>query len=112
MIEGEGRISYLVTEGSRVFADFSYNWQDYKGGMDDSDGWQALAGVEFDITHLLRGELGIGYMEQYFQTSGTEAGISYHAGLTWNPTPLMTVNLSADRAVESSAYADTLGHHR
>jgi hypothetical protein len=109
VIEGSGRISYLVTEGSRVFADFSYNWQDYKGDDDDSDGWQALAGVEFDITHLLRGELGIGYMEQYFQSGGTEGGISYHAGLTWNPTPLMTVNLSADRAVESSAYADTSG---
>jgi hypothetical protein len=109
VIAGDGRISYQVSEGSRVFADFSYNWQDYTGGMDDSDGWQALAGVEFDITHLLRGELGIGYMEQYFQTGGTEGGISYHAGLTWNPTPLMTVNLSADRAVESSAYADGSG---
>lgn len=104
VFETGGRVSYAVSPGYRVFGDFRYNWRDYKDDYSDSDGWRALTGVEFEITRLLRGEVGVGYMEQYYDKGqGDEGGFSYHAGLIWNPTMLMTVTLDADRNIQDSA---------
>ncbi len=102
-----GRISYLASPGYRIFGDFRYNWRDYDGGtIADSDGWRALAGVEFEVTRLISGELGVGYNEQTYDIAGspTTSSFSYHGALTWNPTPLMTVKLEADRTIEDSTF--------
>lgn len=105
----EGRIAYLVSPGYRVYGDFRYNWRDYDGTeIGNSEGWRATGGVMFEITHLVSGEVGIGYMEQDYVGAGTASGWTYHAGLVWNPTPLMTVNLDADRTVEDT-YLDADG---
>jgi hypothetical protein len=110
VIETGGRISYLISPGYRVFGDFRYNWRDYNDDGGDSDGWRALTGLEFEITRLLRGEVGVGYMEQYYDDGfGDESGFSYHAALIWNPTPLMTVTLDADRSIQDSANAGSPG---
>ena len=101
-----GRMGYLFSPGYRVFGDFRYNWRDYDNGfISDSEGWRALGGVEFEITHLLWGTVAVGYMEQDYRNplTPTARGFSYHAGLVWNPTRLMTVYLDADRTVEDSA---------
>ena len=59
---------------------------------------------------MLRGEVGVGYMEQYYDDGfGDEGGFSYHAALIWNPTPLMTVTLDADRSIQDSANAGSPG---
>ena len=96
VFETGGRVSYAISPGTRVFGDFRYNWRDYRGGGADSDGWRGLTGLEFEMSRLMRGEIGVGYMEQYYGAGPDSSGISYHAGLTWNPTPLMTVKLDAD----------------
>lgn len=102
-----GRVSYLVSPGYRLFGDFRYNWRDYDGAtIVDSEGWRALAGVEFEVTRLISGEFGVGYNEQTFDVAGspTTSSFSYHGALTWNPTPLMTVKLVADRTIEDSTF--------
>lgn len=104
-----GRVSYEFSPGYRMFADTRYNWRHYESNVGESDGWRGLAGVEFEITRLVRGEIGVGYMEQYYDDGDDEGGISYHAGLIWNPTPLMTVNLDADRVIADSAVAGSSG---
>lgn len=105
-----GRVGYLVSPGYKVFGDFSYNWRDYdQATIVDSDGWRALAGVEFEITHLVTGELAVGYMEQTYDLPGspTNGSLSYHGALAWNPTQLMTVRLDADRTIEDSTLDQT-----
>ncbi len=101
-----GRLSYLVSPGYRIFGDFRYNWRDYDEGVRivDSDGWRALTGVEFEVTRLVSGELGIGYTEQTYDLAGspTVSTFSYHGAVIWNPTPLMTVRFDADRTIEDS----------
>ena len=102
-----GRISYLASPGYRIFGDFRYNWRDYNGvRIVDSDGWRALAGVEFEVTRLISGELGVGYTEQTYDFAGssTTSAFSYHGALTWNPTSLMTVRFNADRTIEDSTF--------
>ena len=109
VFETGGRVSYAISPGTRVFGDFRYNWRDYRGGGADSDGWRGLTGLEFEMSRLMRGEIGVGYMEQYYGAGPDSSGISYHAGLTWNPTPLMTVKLDADRKIEDSAVLGASG---
>ena len=105
-----GRASYAISPGYAVFGDFRYNWRDYDvSNTDDSEGWRALAGVQFEITRLLRGEIGVGYMEQdYFNNPliGTVNGFSYEAALVWNPTQLMTVRFDGKREVTDSLLAN------
>jgi hypothetical protein len=100
-----GRVSYAFSPGYAWFADYRYNWRSYDvSSVDDSEGWRALTGVQFEITRLLRGEVGIGYMEQDYNNPaiGTVDGLSYEAALVWNPTPLMTVRLDASRDITDS----------
>ncbi len=102
-----GRVAYLVSPGYRIFGDFRYNWREYdRAVIADSDGWRALGGVEFEVTRLVSGELGIGYAEQTYQLASgrsTTSTFSYHGAIIWNPTPLMTVRFDADRTIEDSS---------
>lgn len=107
--ETGGRVSYEFSPGYRIFTDFRYNWRDYQSNVGESDGWRGLSGVEFELGRLISGEVGIGYMGQYYDDGSDENGFTYHAGLIWNPTPLMTVKLDADRTIADSAIAGSSG---
>ena len=79
-----GRLRYAFSPGYAVFSDFRYNWRDYRiDDNDNSEGWRALAGVQFEVTRLLRGEVGVGYQEQDYDNPliGTVSGLSYEAAL-------------------------------
>lgn len=79
-----GRVGYLVSPGYKIFSDFRHNWRDYSGAtIQDSYGWRALGGVEFEVTDLVSGELGFGYMEQTYDSIGspTTSGFTYHGAL-------------------------------
>ncbi|GEM_PF-2235025 len=109
ILVGGGRLSYLFSPGYRIFGDFRYNDRHYRNATDDdSHGYRALGGVAFEITRLLAGEVGLGYMWQDYDRSseGTRDGFSYHLGLTWTPTPLITVNLDGDRMIADSSIED------
>ena len=107
--EAGGRASYAFSPGYRAYGDFRYNWRGYDSGIGESDGWRALGGVEFELSQLIRGDVGVGYMEQYLDGGETGSGLSYHAGLIWNPTPLMTFKLDADRNIADSSVAVSPG---
>ena len=72
-----------------------YNKRDYDNNVRNSDGVRALGGVEFDLTHLLRGEVGLGYnyIDYDDPAFGKDTGPTYTVALVWNPTPLMTFRL-------------------
>ena len=104
-----GRASYAISPGYAIFGDFRYNWRDYDvSDADNSEGWRALGGVQFEVTRLLRGEVGIGYQEQDYNdpTIGTVSGLSYEAALVWNPTELMTLRLDGSRDISDSSFLD------
>lgn len=104
-----GRAGYLISPGYSVFVDGHYNDRRYDTGLNDSTGWSALGGVQFELTHLLSGEISAGYMQQDFDTGTTVSGASYHAGLVWNATMLMTVRLDANRYIGESDIAGSPG---
>ena len=67
----------------------------------DSQGYRALSGVTFQLTNLISGEFGAGYVQQRFDdpTIGTIEGPSYRAMLTWRPTRLLDVHFRAEQLV-------------
>jgi hypothetical protein len=70
-----------------------------------NSGFSVLGGAQFEITRLLHGSIGVGYISQDFrdprQTSFS--GLDYSADVTYEPTDLTKVVLSIDRTLNDSA---------
>lgn len=112
------RLDYALSPATAMFADVSTNLRDVNRGTAasaierSSDGYQALVGVNFEITALMRGDIGVGYMRQKFDNPNTKdlEGFSTSAQVAWLPTQLTTVTLNASRTIEDSAVPDAPGY--
>jgi len=107
-----GRVDYAVSPATSWFVEMDANSRNYKhvavGDVGrNSAGVQALGGVNFEISALLRGELGLGYLRQTFDDSRLKAvkGFGARSKIEWFPTQLTTVTLEGARTVEDSAVA-------
>lgn len=106
----EGRLDYALSPATAFFGQVVLNRHDSQGQASggiqrDSDGFQAHVGINFEITALIRGDIGVGYMRQNVDQPGQEDldGFSTNALVAWAPTQLTTVTLTATRSVEDSA---------
>ncbi|HEX2255836.1 MAG TPA: outer membrane beta-barrel protein [Afifellaceae bacterium] len=105
-----GRASYAWSTGHRLFADLRANWRHYGNSGPiplDSQGFVALTGLEFALTTLLHGEIGLGYLRQDYHSPDIAAveGPTYLANLIWNATPLMTLSVKGARQVQDTTGA-------
>jgi hypothetical protein len=99
---------YDFSPGYRAYTRLQVNQRDYEGtdALDrDSQGFDARGGVEFLITPMLFGSVGVGYFEQQYDNPQIPPanGLSINADLTWLMTPLMTVTLMSSRTVAELA---------
>jgi hypothetical protein len=99
-----GRVDYALSPMLGLFTGVEGNQRDILGTPGqplDSLGYRALSGVTVELTHLITGEFGAGYVQQHFDdpTIGTIAGPSYRAMLTWSPTRLLDVHFKAEQIV-------------
>jgi hypothetical protein len=64
-----------------------------------------LAGANFELAALVRGEIGVGYLTQEFDDSAFDdvSGFGARAQVEWFPTQLTTVTLTGSRTVEDAA---------
>lgn len=95
--------AYEFSPGYAAFAMLEGNIRDYDrhGYNRSSEGLMALAGVEFDVTALMHGELGFGYLTQDYDSAGVRDidGWAMRAALVYNPTTLITLNAVAERRI-------------
>lgn len=105
-----GRVDFATSPDAAVFVQIAGNRRDYdRGGSAanparDSQGVEVLAGADFEVSVLVRGEVAVGYIRQDFdnplyadaQRSGGRARIEYFA------SPLTTVTLGAGRTLEDA----------
>ncbi len=71
----------------------------------DSSGIEATIGVNFSLTHLIRGEVLVGYLDQNYQDRivyRPVTGPSAHVKLLYLPTGLTTASLTVDRKVNDA----------
>lgn len=63
-----------------------------------------LAGVSFEFTDLLRGEVAVGYIHQDFRSAGIRnfSGLGGRAEIEYFPTRLTTVRLEASRTLQEA----------
>jgi hypothetical protein len=108
------RIDYAFSSTLGWFTSVEGNERDIRGAPGqplDSQGYRALSGVKVDLTNLITGEFGAGYVQQRFDdpTIGTISGPSYRAKLIWRPTRLLDVHFNAEQLVTETADTSSVG---
>lgn len=110
-----GRGDYAISPATAVFGQLTVNRRDYDsaapGGVErDSDGYEVLGGVNFEISAVSRGEIAAGYVSQDFDNYDSVDGFAARAQLEWFPTQMTTVTATAGRSVEDSGVAFSGGY--
>lgn len=109
-----GNVEYGLTPDTGIFVQASYADFDYRRDLDlgvanrDSKEFKIIGGVATDLTNLLRGSVGIGYVNRAFRAPiyKDARGLAVDAKLEYFPTKLTTVSLSGRRQVEDSSSAN------
>jgi hypothetical protein len=106
-----GRIGYYISPITYTYVEPSYNWQRYVASSLNSEGYRLVGGIGFDRISLFRGEIYGGYATQWFANPliATDTIPVVGGRLTWLPTPLATLTLTADRAFGTSDFINTAG---
>ncbi len=106
-----GRAEYAVSPDTSVFLLGELNQRSYKLKPPsslydrDSNGYVLSAGVRLDLSHLARGEVRVGYLNQSYSSSvfRTVDGLSLHGKVDFFLSPLTTTTVTADRSVGDAA---------
>lgn len=107
----EARVDYAVSPDTALFVEASRNWRNHDidppagvVGSRDSDGYAALTGVDFDLSNVMRGEIGVGYFRQMHEdpTISDAEGLAVSAKVEWFPDELVTIGLSGEREARDS----------
>jgi len=110
------RMQYEFSPGYSAFAHVAYNERTFeihpdRNGVDrDSHGYRANVGVAMELTRLLTGEFYAGYLEQTYKAPlGRDSGFNYGAEITWLPSPLVTVRISASHLINETVVSSIDG---
>ncbi len=110
-----GRADYALSPATALFVQVARDDRDYRkvAGSPErsSSGHEALAGVDFELGALIRGEVAAGYIRQEFRNTayGDLDGFGGRARLSWFPTQLTTLTAIAARSVEDSGVIGSAG---
>ncbi len=111
-----GRVDYALSPDAAVFARVIYSSGTYLNGAPalrrDYDEPRLLTGVNFDITNLLRGELGVGYIDRSYRSALFHAldGMAVSAKVEYFPAQVLTLTLIAQRLVDDAAFSNASGY--
>ncbi len=109
-----GRVDYAFSEKLAVFTAVEGNARKLRGTPTqslESEGYRVLSGFALELTHLIRGEIGGGYMAQRFDAAsiGTIQGPTYRARLTWSPSRALDVHFNAEQIVSEASDTSSTG---
>jgi hypothetical protein len=98
------RLGYEIQPEYEAYVNLIYKEADYdtlvrSSGLGtafnrNSTGYNALAGLAFELTDLITGDVSVGYLQRNYVDSRLPdiSGINGFVKLKWRPTPLTTVN--------------------
>ncbi|MBL8552337.1 MAG: outer membrane beta-barrel protein [Hyphomonadaceae bacterium] len=109
MLGAAVRAGYSISPATSFFVEGRYHKFDYDlippavFVNRDSDGYEALAGVAFEVSNLITGEVSAGYLTQSYDQPGVENsdGVAAHARVRWQPDALVGVTFEADREIQA-----------
>lgn len=110
------RADYALSPATAVFVQVEGNRRRFEIGdaltpLRDSDGLNFLTGANFELTELVRGDVGVGYISQSYDNPlyGELSGFSGRARLEYFLTQLITLGLNANRSVTDSGIIGSAG---
>ncbi len=113
LLTGDLGAEFAVSPDMSVFVNGTVNQRNYVdqpllSPSRDSKGYEVTAGTSFQLSKLIRSEIGVGYFQQNFEDASFEDvdGFAVRAQLEYFITPLVTLTARANRGVEESS---TLG---
>jgi hypothetical protein len=109
-----GRLEYVLSPKLGIFTALQANERDLRGLPTQSlssSGYRALTGVDLEFTKLVRGEFGIGYAKQIFDSAkiGTVEGPAYRAQLTWSPSRVLDIRFNAEQLITQASDTSVSG---
>ena len=113
-----GRAELAISPDTAVFVQGDLNQRSYRQGPPetvlnrDSNGYDVTVGGRLDLTHLIRGEFRVGYLNQDYDSNvfRSVSGLSLSSRFDYFLTPLTTVTFTADRAVGDAADPRSSGY--
>ena len=120
-LRATGELDYAISPSFAPFVTASVNRFDYDRAKQllpvnrDSRGYEVAAGVDFDVTRLIRGRLQAGWLHQSFagalardvSTPSLRARLEYFATPLLTVTALVSRNLYDSQLPRAPAYLDT-----
>lgn len=99
---------YDFSPGYSAYVKASYDERDFDLFLDraglhrSSHGYRVDAGVNLQISHLVSGEVFVGYMQQNFSAPLKDvSGIDFGAELDWYVSPVLTAHVSGKRTLDN-----------
>lgn len=108
---GSGRVEFAATPAAAAFAQVTYTATSYDDrnaiggfGNRDSREWAAIGGATFDLTALMRGTVGVGYIDRNYKNAVYPklSGPTFDVRVDYFLTQLTTLTLEAQRNIEDS----------
>jgi len=118
VFRGTGQAEFAVSRSVSLFAQTSFERTayaaDFSPGVPNrsSNSYRVIAGVSFDLTALVRGSVGLGYIKRDFSSAlyTNLSGLSVESKLEWFPSGLTTVSVSARRLIQDSMAQGSSGY--
>lgn len=113
-----GRVDVALSPATALFAQVTGNDRDYDIASTsvfaarDSSGYEALAGVNFELGAVARGEIAAGYISQEYDDARFKDidGFGARAQVEWFPTELTTLTATGSRTIEDAGIAGSNGY--
>jgi len=103
---GTAKAEYAISPDTAAFIEGVYNERHYTDSPlfdQNSHGYNIGGGVNFDISHLVRGEIELGYLNQtYAAQYGSLSGLGTRTKIEWFPSELTTATLTVLRGINDS----------
>ena len=112
-----GKAEYGLSPNVALVATGSYNFRDYQLRPpsvtinSNSQGFEVDLGTNFDISHFMRGEIEVGYLDQHYVSSAFSdiTGLAARGQVEWFPTQLTTLSVTVARSIGDSGLPGTPG---
>lgn len=111
-----GRGEYAPTPDTGVFGELAYVLSDYRDVVGiptrSSSEYRALGGADFDLTALIRGEIGGGYVDREYDSSayGSISGFAVRGQVEYFPSPLTTLTMNLSRSIQDAVILNSGGY--
>ncbi len=104
------RLSWAIDPDIAIFTQFQPNQSQFVHtplatlGSYNSTGYEVLTGLNGQLTHLIKYDLGVGYLDQHYSSAQIPdvTGIAFNIDATYNITQLITLKLSGNHSIQAA----------